>query len=352
MRYSHLKSAILAQFAQPKGNEAAYFILGKPGGGKSALTRDIAASHLKSLGIEPVVYDSANPDTYETANIVEFNASLRDPVDIMGTPSNTGVCTDWKPPREFYNIRHGKGPCFLILEELSDATMAMQNPLCRVILDRYAGQLRLSDELYIVATGNRTEDKSGANRISTKLAGRMRMHNFDENLDDWVDWARTAGIHHTLTSFMKWRPNKLSDFDPNRLSNPTPRTWADVNRIPRDQNKAIYQAEVAACVGDGAAAEYTGYLEVAASLVDFDEVVKSPTKVAIPDEVSARYAMVGMLSDRVSKATIPPVAKYISRLTVDFQTMFWLDAMKRHKDVAVSPELLAWNKANAGLLTG
>jgi MoxR-like ATPase len=127
MRYSNIKTSIVEQFRATNGHKVVPFILGAPGGGKSACARDI----VQSLGIE---------------NVVEFTASLRDPVDVLGTPNNTGEYTRWVPPEEFYNLRRGVGRSALILEELSDAPVPMQNALCGVIYDRRAGNLELSDE--------------------------------------------------------------------------------------------------------------------------------------------------------------------------------------------------------------
>jgi len=236
LRYSQIKRCVLAQWAQQDGHKVAYFIEGKPGGGKSALSRDI----VRSMGI---------------TNVLEFNPSLRDPVDILGTPNNNGEFTRWVPPEEFKKLGKGHGKCALIIEEMTDAPVAMQNALCRVILDRHAGQFELSDELYIIASGNRTEDKSGATRLTTKLGNRMRIHEFQENLDDWVDWALANGLDPVLVQFIRFKAGLLSDFKADRKVNPTPRSWERVSRIPVDLSSDLYFAECAGDVGEGAAAE-------------------------------------------------------------------------------------------------
>ena len=99
MRYSGIKKSILEQFRAEGGNKVVPFILGAPGGGKSACAREIIAE----LDI--------NPD-----HVVEFTASLRDPVDVLGTPNNNGEYTRWVPPEEFYRLREGVGRAALILE--------------------------------------------------------------------------------------------------------------------------------------------------------------------------------------------------------------------------------------------
>jgi adenylylsulfate kinase-like enzyme len=69
MKYSDIKQSIVAQFNTT--NAVVPYIEGAPGGGKSALAKEIG----KELGFEKVEM---------------FFASLRDPVDLLGTPNNDG----------------------------------------------------------------------------------------------------------------------------------------------------------------------------------------------------------------------------------------------------------------------
>ena len=73
MKFSDLKKSILAQFEVAGGNRIVPFIEGKPGGGKSACAREIVNELKKKYHIAD-------------EQIVEFNPSLRDPVDVLGVP--------------------------------------------------------------------------------------------------------------------------------------------------------------------------------------------------------------------------------------------------------------------------
>lgn len=338
MRFSELKSSILAQFQHPLGNRVVPFIVGKPGGGKSSVAREIAIE-LQAR------FDIPND------RIVEFNPSLREPSDVLGLPQFNGECTKWLPPEEFYALRHGVGPCVLIIEELSDAQIDMQNPLCRVILDRYAGNLKLSDQLYIIATGNRTEDKSGANRLSTKLANRMRTLEFTENLDDWIEWATANGVSPLLTAFIRWRPNLLSDFDPNRPRNPTPRSWADVALVPEDLPEQQYYDHVAGAVGDGAAAEYVGFRKIFDSLPDYELIKSKPATAPIPKEESVLFALCAKLVSDLTKDNVLKMWKYIQRLRPEFCAMVMLEAQKRDRRLASSKAFVEFCALHGAALT-
>lgn len=329
MRYSHIRTSITEQFKAPNGNKIVPFILGAPGGGKSACARDVVAS----LGIE---------------NVVEFTASLRDPVDVLGTPNNSGEYTRWVPPEEFYRLREGTGRSALILEELSDAPIPMQNALCGVIYDRRAGQLQLErDNLFIIATGNRTEDKSGANRITSKLANRTRRFDFNENIDDWTEWALDNDVEPVLIQFLRFRPGLLSDFDPNRFANPTPRAWERVNFIPASLPGELFFDNVAGEVGEGAAAEYTGFRRIYESLPDIDSVLLDPERAEVPTDPATLYALTGALARKSTKDNFDRVSKYLNRLAPEFNVMTIKDAIKLQPTIKHSRSFIEWASRNA-----
>ena len=328
MRYSHIRTSITEQFKAPNGNKIVPFILGAPGGGKSACARDV----VNELGFD---------------NVVEFTASLRDPVDVLGTPNNSGEYTKWIPPEEFYQLRAGQGRCALILEELSDAPIPMQNALCGVIYDRRAGNLKLSDELFIIATGNRTEDKSGANRITSKLANRTRRFDFVENIDDWTEWALDNDIDPVLIQFVRFRPGLLSDFDPNRFANPTPRAWERVNAIPGALPEQLFFDNVAGEVGEGAAAEFVGFRKIYMSLPDVDSILLDPDRADVPADPATLFALTGALARKSTKDNFDRVSKYLQRLTPEFNVMTIKDAIKLQPGIKTSRSFIEWASRNA-----
>lgn len=325
MRFSNIRTSVLEQFRAPRGNAIVPFILGAPGGGKSACARDI----INQLDIPQ-------------ERVVEFTASLRDPVDVLGVPDISGDYTRWVPPAEFYQLREGVGPAALILEELSDAPVPMQNALCGVIYDRRAGNLKLSDQLFIIATGNRTEDKSGANRITSKLANRTRRFEFTENLDDWAEWALSNDIDPVLLQFLRFRPGLLTDFDPNRFANPTPRSWERVSLIPDSLDDSLFYDNVAGEVGEGAAAEFSGFRKIYRGLPDVDSVLLDPKGAQVPDDPATLYALTGAIARKATKDNFARVSEYLGRLPAEFNVMATRDAIKMQPDIKFGKPFLEW----------
>jgi hypothetical protein len=326
MKYSDIYTSIKTQFG--KTNQVVPYIEGAPGGGKSALAKQIG----KDMGFERVEM---------------FFASLRDPVDLLGTPNNSGQFTSWKPPEELAALSTGHN--LLILDELSDAVTPMQNALCGLILERRSGQLRLSDTTHIIATGNRTKDKSGANRIVSKLRGRVRTFEYVENIDDWSEWALEAGIDPVLIQFLRFRPALLSDFDPDKIC-PTPRNWERVNQIPTDLPSELYFGNVAGDVGEGAAAEYVGFRKIYEGLPNIDALLMNPATATVPDDPAVRYALTGALAHRVSKDNFDRVSEYVMRMPPEFSVMCVQDAIKLVPEIKSTKAFVSWAVANSNVI--
>ena len=323
--YTDLHTIMTTQLSE--NASSSYLVLGKPGGGKSALAMDV----VRTLGGTP-------------ENTVIFTPSLQDPVDVMGTPRNTGTVTEWIPPAAFYKLRQGVGLCYLVIEELTDASVAMMNAMCRIINDRCAGDLKLSDQLRIIGTGNRTEDKSGANRLTTKLGNRLNVQDFDETLDALVQWMLDNNIDPVLIQFLRFKPNLVSDFDPNRPYgiNPTPRSWEKVANASTKLPTHLYFQNIRGLVGEGAAAEYAAFRKIYDSLISFDEVCMNPGTVAIPKDLSAQYAIVGSVSHNANPNNIERVSRFVERLPSDFGVMFWQDATKKTPTLKTTKSFIQW----------
>jgi hypothetical protein len=340
MRYTQIKKSLAAQFAAPRGHEVRFLITGAPGGGKTSVAKDaikeLVASDGKAIPKERQLF---------------MHPSHLDTCDFLGLPELSGESVRWVPPSILYNIRKGTGPASLILDEFTDSTMPVQNVLSGLLLEKRVGDLQLTDELYVVCTGNRTEDKSGANRLSTKLGNRVRMLHFDVNLDDWIEgFAQPNGLPTDMIQFLRFKPNLLFDFDPNRSSNPTPRSWEKVSLIPDTLDEACYMGNVAGEVGEGAAAEYIGFRRIYMNLPDLDEVLKNPQKAKVPTDPATQYAISGALANKATPANFNLVLDYMARMPKEFSVLCVKDALVRDKKLRSNKAFIDWTVKNSDVI--
>lgn len=305
---SDIRRVVVEQFKV--SNKIVPFFMGPPGASKSALARLIA----QDLDLP----------------FFQFFASLRQETDLLGVPSTATGQTVWCPPSEI--VQWGKAPCLVALEEVPDSAAPMQNALCGMVYDRKVGDVDLS-HVYFILTGNRSADKSGANRVTTKLANRTQILKVDPQIDDWVEWATGARLDPMLVQFLRFCPSALNDFRPDQLENATSRSWEAVNSVPTTLPPELYLLAVAGLVGEGRAAEYCSFRRLYGQLPDPAMLVKHPKTAPVPDKLDLLYATVGMAAQYVTVENFDQLYRYAKRLPKEFTVMFVTDALGRNLDL-------------------
>lgn len=306
--------------------QQAIYLSGAPGVAKTSMAFDVA----KQFGL---------PED----RVLLFRPSLRDPVDLMGVPQVREGMTHWNPPAELMQFAEGSGPGMIIWDELPQAVTQMQNAAAGCLLDWLLGDLRIDKQVMQIATGNRTKDKAGANRVVSQLGNRVKHLEVEAHLDDWCSWAFSAGIDPLLIAFIRLRPDLLHDFDPNRLSNPTPRSWEMVSRscnpkLPVD----LFMMDVQGLVGEGAAAEYVAFRDLAAKMPNIDGIMMKPDTAEIPSDPGVKYAVCAALANRTTKDNFDRVMKYLERMPTEFATMTIKDCMTRDPSVTSCAAFTKW----------
>lgn len=338
MRFTQISKSIKAQFSTPNGHKVRFLLLGAPGNAKTTCAKQALQELQEQLGIAD-------------DRMLFMHPSHLDTCDFLGLPDLSGEHVRWVPPSILYKVRKGTGPWAAILDEFTDSTMAVQNVLSGMLLENRVGDLELEPQSYIVCTGNRTEDKSGANRLSTKLGNRVRVLHMDTNIDDWVEgFARPNNLPVDLIQFLRYKPALLHDFDPNRMSNPTPRSWEKVSLIPESMDAECYMANVAGEVGEGAAAEYIGFKRIYLGLPDLDGILKNPTKAPVPTDAQTQYALSGALAHKADADNFADVLTYMGRMPKEFQVLTVKDAITLDKKIRSTKAYIGWATKNAEVL--
>ena len=329
MRIQSISTVINSTLA--RNPEQAILILGAPGVGKTDISHAVA-EHFE----------------LPKERVLLFRPSLRDPVDLMGVPAVNNGATKFNPPAELLAFAEGTGKGLIIWDELPQAVTQMQNAIAGCLLDRVLGDLKLDREVMQIATGNRTTDKAGANRIVSQLGNRVMHLELEAHLDDWCKWAFASDIDPLMIAFVRLKPNLLNDFDPNRLSNPTPRSWALASKscdpkLPRD----LFFESVSGLVGEGAAIEYVAFRDLAAKMPNIDAILMNPETAEIPEEVGVKYAVCSAIATRTSTANFDRAMKYLERMPVEFSTMAIKDCMVKNPEVTNTKAFTKWACDNA-----
>jgi len=230
------------------------------------------------------------------------------------------------------------GAAVLIWDEVAQAIPAMQNAINGLFLDRTLGEFKLHPRVFQVATGNRTEDRAGSGRILTHTANRLEIHTLKVSHGDWHRWALENGIAPELVMFMRFKPEALFDFDPSRTTNATPRSWASMAKydLPPKTPPQVYFRKVAGRCGAGWAMELQSYLSMMNELISPEQVLADPDHAEIPNNPSARWAIMASLMKYTKASNFDRAIRYIGRFPVEYQTSFIIPMGDQDKAIATT----------------
>ena len=328
-------SALRADLPRLINEQIGVFLWGAPGVGKSDLIRAVAAD-----------------GDYELRDV---RLSLMDPIDLKGFPTIDMVKKQmhWLPANFLPKKGKGKQKGILFLDEMNAAPQSVQAAAYQLVLDRKLGDYELPDGWGIVAAGNRAGDRAVVHTMPSALANRFVHIDYDVSNDDWNVWAMESDVHVDIRSYMRAFPGNLHNHDTasNLRAFPTPRSWSFVNRIYRKGYSADSEYElIKGTIGEGAAAGFLAHVKNLHGMPTVDQVLLDPDGAALPKNSSAQYAMIEALHPKTTTNNIGRVMTYISRLPVEYQTIFIRSAIKRDDKLTGTKEYMAWGLKNAQVL--
>lgn len=325
MKASQIKRSLLSAIAAKRPT----FIWGSPGIGKSQVVAQVA----KEIGV----------------CLTDVRVALLDPVDLRGLPSIKDGKTTWLSP-DFLPV-DGKG--ILFFDELNAGVPLVQAASYQLVTDRKLGEYTLPEGWIVFAAGNKETDRAITSRMSTALASRFAHLTFEVDLNDWVDWALSFGIEVEVVAFIRFRPGLLHSFDPakNEKSFPCPRTWEFVSDFLKVKPDKDIEFELfSGIVGEGAAAEFFGFLKMYRELPDLDAILMDPKGSKVPEDPAALYAVAGGLARKSSPDNFNRVIQYADRLPVEFSVLMVRDSVKLNAEVAKTKAFVEWSAKNSEVL--
>ena len=274
------------------------FLWGPPGIGKSSIVKKVA----KDNDLE----------------LIDLRISQLAPTDIRGLPYIEDGLAHFAPPS--FLPQDGKG--ILFLDEANTASPSMMSIAQQLILDRQVGDYIVPEGWFIVAAGNRAEDRAAVSQMPAPVANRFIHFNVESDLASWKEYAIRKGLNEQIISFINFRPELLFSFNKNATAWPSPRSWDFANTL------LDIGLEVDAAVGEGASAEFYAYQSIYSRLPDIDSILAGES-IDVPKEPSLMYAVCGALVSRAktAQAFFNATKWLIGGTTEDYTGLFLGDAM-------------------------
>lgn len=305
---------------------------GSPGGGKSALINSIA-------------------DEFKLFPI-DLRLAQLEPTDMNGFPfpkldiGKAGYLPMEHFPLESDPIPAGYSGWMVFMDEMNSAGPATQKASYKTLYDKAVGDKKLHKNCVIVCAGNLDTDNAIVEEMSTALQSRLIHLELETDVEMWLDWAAKAGIDHRIMDFINLKNELLNDFDPDHTDKTfaCQRTWdfASQLMVGLDLSSAIAMPILAGTLSHGVAMEFIAFTRIYKDLPKIAEIERAPDLVAVPDEPSVLYALIGTLSQRSTTANIPNMLVYVSRLPIEFQVIYLRTLARRDASLVMLPEIQQW----------
>lgn len=311
-----IETSVKTLIASPSMSHTLPSILlrGAPGVGKSTIVKEIA----DKLGI----------------GFVDVRLAQMERVDVCGLPVVEDNVTNWNVPAFWPRDPKSKGIVFF--DEITSAPADVQVAAYSIILDRRIpnSNYKLPDGWYIIAAGNRKEDKAVAKSMSSALANRFMHFDVEANVEDWSSWAVKHDMHPSVTGYIRYRPANLFKMEGQDLEHgwPSPRSWERVSSvIPLfNGNEDVLRKVVYGLIGPAVGTEFMEFHRINAR---FDDVLKMMTdpdaEVKIPEKADQKYALCSAISYLIwngknedeEKIRIDGMYRIVMKMSADFATL-------------------------------
>ena len=300
-------------------------IEGSPGGGKTTIVQQVA----KELGVGYI--EKHMP----TMLVEDFGILYPNGDDMLHYK-----LPDWFPYEGRTDIPDEGILCF---DDRNQANADLQKVLANICQARDLHGKKMKAGWMVVSTGNRQADRAGANRFLSHLRNRETVYELETHLDDWRGWAIDNNVQPVVISFIGFRTALLHDFDPQRDVNPSPRSWVEgvANMIGVVPTEAEFETFKGA-VGEGCAAEFSGFLKIERKLPNPDTIIQSPMSVAVPDDPATCYALTGALGERATVDNFGNIVKFAERMSPEFSVLCVSYASRKNPDLASHEAFTKW----------
>ena len=194
---------------QCMAHEQSFLLLSAPGMGKSEM-----------------VYEAAREAGLPCRSLLGTQIA---PEDVSGIPRIIGERSVFCPPRIL--LPEKPEPFCLFLDELPACAPDVQKAFYSLLLERRLGEHALPRGTWVVAAGNRLQDRALVRAMSSALINRVTILQLRVDTEEWLAWAQRSRVRSEIRSFIATIPDALMrpvPADPVPFS--TPRAWSLLSR--------------------------------------------------------------------------------------------------------------------------
>lgn len=300
----------------------------------------------------------AQAATEADADMILSHPAVADPTDAKGLPWVVDGHATFLPFGELDRALHADKPTVWFLDDLGQASPAVQSSYMQLLLARRVNGHVLSEHVTFAAATNRRIDRAGVTGILEPVKSRFgTIVELEPHIDDWCTWAIDRNVAPILIAFLRFQPDLLCKFaaTADLTNSPVPRTWSHVARIlDLKLSPGVQSQAIAGAVGEGAATEFNAFMRLWKELPSIDQILIDPKSVPVPSNPGVLYALSTALAAKATAQNFGRVAEYIDRMVNDGRGEFGVlavrDAMRRCKEVTATTAFVRLATSEVGQL--
>lgn len=264
------------------------------------------------------------------------------PEDVSGVPRIVGERSVFCPPRTL--LPEDGGPFCLFLDELPACAPDVQKAFYSLLLERRIGEFALPPGSWVVAAGNRLQDRALVRAMSSALVNRVTVLNLRADVGEWLGWAAAHGVRPEVRRFVACMPESLVRPVP-ELPAPfsTPRAWAAFSRsLDLAEARGALDADTRRALAFGRlsprdAAVFCAIAdESVAPLRELGDYLREPA--TLPEGLSARWFVLDCIRQHLKAGTLPAVEapvvdRFLRALPDEHQLAVVTDLVERWADL-------------------
>lgn len=311
-----------ARHSKSESKLCAVLVDGPPGTGKTSMEPLIA----KATGLQ---------------HTFRIKLSHHEVPDVAGVPvpredtrrTHFYASYDMLPPDDL------TGGLLVVLDEIGDCNIAQQNLACQMVFERRIHNFEFPPDTYFFLTSNRVQDRSGAQRIVTKLGNRIAWYTVDPTSDELFDYGTRNGWNPVVLAFIKMHgmeklnpndnkpgaPTYFNSFDPSDSAQMAKPQFASSRSYEFTSNYCNYideyepslnpihvMSDVAGILGTPVASRFSAFRKIATTMPD-PELILTGKKVPFPTKQEVLWSLTLTLASRVKKDQVKHVYAYLDQ---------------------------------------
>ena len=340
------------QLIKSIGTTNTVIVVSEPGVGKSTILTMLKAD--------------MGEDEYD---YIYVDCPVKDMMDIAASiPNHTSKTLEYYVS-SLFKMGNGKKKV-IMLDEFMKSPKLMQIIYTRLMLERSVGDEQLPAGSIVFATSNNASDGVGDGMLA-HVGNRVCLVNMRKpNHDEWNTWASANGIARPIRAWAAMNTKAFKSYlDPDQQDNPyifkpsstnksfvSPRSLAKCSPIVEKRSEYTENTltvALAGTAGEAFAKSIAAFISLEGRLTKYEDIIKNPKTISVPDNVSALVMMLFEAIDKLdTQDTLNKYMDFVNRIPQEeIQSIFFTMMMRAKPKLArYNQEINKWATDNHQLL--